>query len=161
HRCRHAGGHALRPDRSGVDGIGFSARTQSDAASGMSALPAEALSAAPSRLHGMARRSSGDCRGARSARGAQTRPGLRRMLIVRDKVRIDAPYREALERAGLGSTDAVLNCFGDRLVAWSRGSDSVFVSLPESSSAVYVKRYHYQPLRRRVRLALRGTLLGR
>ncbi len=73
-----------------------------------------------------------------------------------DRMRVDAPYRAMLGEAGLSSVPAVARLIGDRIAAWSRSSDTVYVSLPRSNSAVYVKRYHYVTWKRRLRAALRG-----
>ncbi|MCK6456296.1 MAG: lipopolysaccharide kinase InaA family protein [Phycisphaerae bacterium] len=81
------------------------------------------------------------------------------MIVETDRMHVDSPYRQAIAEAGLASVEAVLTTLGDRLVAWSRTSDTIFASLPRSNTGVYIKRYHYPRWRQRVRLALRGTVL--
>ncbi|MFO0972234.1 MAG: lipopolysaccharide kinase InaA family protein [Phycisphaerae bacterium] len=81
------------------------------------------------------------------------------MIVERDHMRIDPAYRVALADAGLATPGAILAMPGDRLVAWSRSSDTVFQLLAPSNLAVYVKRYHYPTLGKRMRVALRGGLL--
>ncbi len=81
------------------------------------------------------------------------------MIAEYTRLHIDPPYRPALADAGLATVDGVLGALGDRLVAWSRTTDTVYASLPRSNLAVYIKRYHYPRLRQRVRSALRGTWL--
>lgn len=81
------------------------------------------------------------------------------MITEHDHIRIDPPYRAALTEAGLASVEAVLSTLGDRLVAWSKSSDTVYAELPRTNLAVYVKRYHYPRFGQRVRLAFRGSLL--
>lgn len=81
------------------------------------------------------------------------------MLFDRDHLFIDRPFRELLARARLDSVTAVLACLGDRLAAWSRSSDTIFVSLPETATGIYIKRYHYPRWRLRFRGMFRGTFL--
>jgi tRNA A-37 threonylcarbamoyl transferase component Bud32 len=82
------------------------------------------------------------------------------MIIESDTMHIDAPYRAMLTETGLTSVPAVLSCMGDRLVAWSRSTDTIYTALPRSKSAIYVKRFHFPRWGVRLRSALRGTLLG-
>jgi tRNA A-37 threonylcarbamoyl transferase component Bud32 len=70
---------------------------------------------------------------------------------------IAPPFRGRLAAAGLNRVGAVLDCFGDRLAAWSRTTDSIWCRLPDRQGAIYVKRYHYPRWRHRLRGALRGT----
>jgi tRNA A-37 threonylcarbamoyl transferase component Bud32 len=78
-------------------------------------------------------------------------------MFMSDRLFIDPPFRDLLHGAGLESVPAVLACVGDRLAAWSRTSDAVFVDLPDHFSGVYLKRYHYPRWRQRIRAMLRGT----
>lgn len=78
---------------------------------------------------------------------------------MNDSMLIDTPFRERLQRAGLDSVQAVLNCVGDRLAAWSRTTDTVLVKLPGRDGSIYIKRYHYPRWRQRLRGMLRGTFL--
>ena len=79
------------------------------------------------------------------------------MIFVRDHLFIDRPFRDLLERARLDSVAAVLASTGDRLAAWSRTSDTIFVTLSDSATGAYVKRYHYPRWRQRIRGMFRGT----
>lgn len=79
------------------------------------------------------------------------------MIFARDKLFIDRPFRELLERSRLDSVAAVLACPGDRLAAWSRTSDTIYVTLPDSATGAYIKRYHYPRWRQRIRGMFRGT----
>jgi tRNA A-37 threonylcarbamoyl transferase component Bud32 len=78
-------------------------------------------------------------------------------MLVRDYIRIDAPFSEQLQRARLDSVNAVLACTGDRLAAWSRTSDTIWCNLPSAHSSVFVKRYHYPRWSHRLRGMFRGT----
>lgn len=70
---------------------------------------------------------------------------------------------ETLRRAGLDTVDRALKHLGDRVVAWSRSTDTIRVSLPdaEGGGAVFVKRYHFLRWRKRIKAALRGSFFGR
>ncbi len=81
------------------------------------------------------------------------------MIVEHERMRIDPAYRAALTEAGLSSVTAVLGTLGDRLAAWSRTTDTVYISLPRSNLAVFLKRYHYPRWSSRMRLAFRGTLV--
>lgn len=81
-------------------------------------------------------------------------------MFVSERIVIDAPFRDQLQRASLDSVRAVLACMGDRLAAWSRTSDTILVFLPGDASSVYIKRYHYPRWRQRFRGMLRGTFFG-
>jgi len=76
---------------------------------------------------------------------------------VSDLLWIDKPFREHLKQAGLDSVPAVLNCVGHRLAAWSRTSDTIRFDLPDRSTSVYIKRYHYPRWKQRLRGAFRST----
>ncbi|HWL94825.1 MAG TPA: lipopolysaccharide kinase InaA family protein [Phycisphaerae bacterium] len=78
-------------------------------------------------------------------------------MIVTNHMTIVRAYREQLGRAGLESVDAVLNCVGDQLAAWSRSTDTIRVDVADGASTLYVKRYHYPRWRHRLRGMLRGT----
>lgn len=80
-------------------------------------------------------------------------------MLIRDYIHIDTPFRDRLERAGLSTVQAVLQCPGDRLAAWSRTSDAISLKLAASEGSIYIKRYHYPTWRQRVRGMLRGTWL--
>lgn len=81
------------------------------------------------------------------------------MLVTHDRMRIEWPFRAALAGAGLARVAEVLATLGDRLVAWSRTSDTVYQHLAPTNLAVYVKRYHYATLSKQLRVALRGGML--
>lgn len=85
------------------------------------------------------------------------------MTTHRDSLRINPLDRDALRRAGLDSADALLKCLGDRIVAWSRSTDTVRVDLPESAGggSLYVKRYHHLRWKPRIKAMLRGAFFGR
>ncbi|MFH1419194.1 MAG: lipopolysaccharide kinase InaA family protein [Planctomycetota bacterium] len=81
------------------------------------------------------------------------------MMLTRDYVWIDPPFRDHLRRAGLECVASVLACTGNRLAAWSRTTDTIWQDLIGSSSSVYIKRYHYPRCSDRLRGAFRGTFL--
>ncbi len=74
-----------------------------------------------------------------------------------DRMVIDPPFRDHLERAGVDTVSAVLACVGDRLAAWSRTTDTIWRRMPEGVSSIYIKRYHYPRWRQRLKGAFRGT----
>lgn len=78
---------------------------------------------------------------------------------MKDRVFFDPPFRELLAQARLDTVSRVLACMGDRLAAWSRTSDTVFVRPPGSMCSVFVKRYYYPRWSQRVKGMLRGTFL--
>lgn len=74
------------------------------------------------------------------------------------------PFRRVLEANGLATPAALMQVSGDRLVAWSRSSDAVEITLTQGVPApltVFVKRYYYATAGRRLRVSLRGAWLGR
>ncbi len=81
-------------------------------------------------------------------------------MISTDYMVVDAPFRKQLACAKLDSVQAVLRCIGDRLAAWSRTTDVIYLKLPGSESAVYVKRYHYPRWRQRIEAMFRGTFFN-
>jgi len=85
------------------------------------------------------------------------------MPLYRDTIHIEPAYHERLRRAGLDSTDRVLKCIGNQVVAWSRSSDAVRADLPAEAggNAVFIKRYHHLRWRKRIRVMFRGTFFGR
>src|SRR5262249_21879278 len=89
----------------------------------------------------------------------QRRVRERSMIVERHRLHVDPPYRAALAEANMASVPGLLGTLGDRLVAWSRTTDTVCLTLPRSHLAVYLKRDHYPRFASRLRLALRGTLL--
>ncbi len=81
------------------------------------------------------------------------------MMLTRDYIWIDPPFRDHLHRADLDHVASVLACMGNRLAAWSRTTDTIWQDLIGSSSSVYIKRYHYPRWSHRLRGAFRGTFL--
>lgn len=67
--------------------------------------------------------------------------------------------RRLVQALGLHSTSDVIRAMGDRVVAWSRTTDTICVERRERS--IYVKRYRYPRWRHRLRGMFRGTLLGK
>lgn len=78
-------------------------------------------------------------------------------IATSNSLTIDRPYGEQLRRCGLDSVPALLACVGHRLAAWSRSSDTIRYDLPDGSSQIYIKRYHYPRWRQRIRGMFRGT----
>jgi hypothetical protein len=74
---------------------------------------------------------------------------------------VDPAYADTLAACGLGSIAAVLERVEGQIVAWSRTTDTLFVPGPGGQPGVYVKRCGYPSLRKRMRGAFRGTLLGK
>lgn len=82
------------------------------------------------------------------------------MILKSEHIRIDPAYRDALTQCGLVTVDAILDRTGDRVVAWSRTTDTVYVASGEAQPGFYVKRYFYRSWRKRMRGMLRGTFFG-
>lgn len=80
--------------------------------------------------------------------------------ITSDHVKIDPAYRAELERCGLGTVDEILAHLGDRVAAWSRTTDSIYVRGRDGRPGFYVKRYFYTGWRKRFRSFFRGVFLG-
>lgn len=59
---------------------------------------------------------------------------------------------------GLRSTADIIRTLGDRVVAWSRTTDTI--RLGDGDHTIYVKRYRYPRWKHRVRGMFRGTLFG-
>jgi tRNA A-37 threonylcarbamoyl transferase component Bud32 len=85
------------------------------------------------------------------------------MPLYHDTICIEPAYRERLRRARLDSTERVLKCIGDQIVAWSRSTDAVRADLPPEAGGgtVFIKRYHHPRWRKRIKVMLRGTFFGR
>ncbi len=77
----------------------------------------------------------------------------------RDFMYVEPAYAEALSQAGLNTVEAVLNCTGDRLSAWSRTTDTIQIQLTPGLR-VFVKRYHYPRWQNRIKAMFRGTFFG-
>lgn len=82
---------------------------------------------------------------------------MSRRMFETDRMTIDPPFRESLERAGLAHVSSLLTCVGDRLAAWSRTTDTIWRRMGPDDSPIYIKRYHYPRWRQRVRGMFRGT----
>jgi hypothetical protein len=82
------------------------------------------------------------------------------MLSCGDFIRIDPAYYERLRACGLERVESILSRVEGRVAAWSRTTDTVFVRDPLGGPGFYLKRYYYPTFRKRLRSALRGTLLG-
>lgn len=83
------------------------------------------------------------------------------MLPSTDALHIEPPYRQRLRALGLGRLGDILARVDDRVVAWSRTTETTFVPGEAGSPGFYVKRYYYPSFGRRLRAALRGTLIGK
>jgi hypothetical protein len=81
-------------------------------------------------------------------------------MIHSDTLRIEPAYADALAARGLRTAADVLAHMGERVVAWSRTTDTVFVAGCAGQPGFYVKRYFYPRWRHRLRGALRGTFFG-
>ncbi len=79
--------------------------------------------------------------------------------LDQDVLHIDPAFAGTLGRAGLDDVQAVLDCVGDRLAAWSRTTDTIEV-LTGGGRSVFVKRYHYPRWKNRIKGTFRGTFFG-
>jgi len=82
-------------------------------------------------------------------------------MSLREYMHIEPPYRDALRASRLARVRDVLHAVDGRIAAWSRTTDTLYVPNALGGPGFYVKRYRYPTWRKRVRGALRGTLLGR
>jgi hypothetical protein len=82
------------------------------------------------------------------------------MPAYRDTLHVAPECTEWLHQRGLSTVQELLDCLGDRVVAWSRSSDTIQVQIGQRPWFLYVKRYHYATRARRIRGLLRGVLLG-
>jgi hypothetical protein len=82
------------------------------------------------------------------------------MPTYRDTLHVDPECAEWLHERGLSTMQGLLECLGDRVLAWSRSSDTIRVQAGCPSRCLYVKRYHYATRARQMRGLLRGVLLG-
>ncbi|MCG3127664.1 MAG: 3-deoxy-D-manno-octulosonic acid kinase [Phycisphaerae bacterium] len=80
--------------------------------------------------------------------------------ITSDQLKIDPAYRAELARCGLGTVDEILAHLGDRVAAWSRTTDSIYVRARDGRPGFYVKRYFYSRWRKRFRSFFRGVFFG-
>ncbi len=83
------------------------------------------------------------------------------MLLESDHMRIDPAYRAALKACGLDTVQRVIERIDGAVAAWSRSTETLHIPAPDGGVGFYVKRYYYASWSRRLRCALRGTLLGR
>lgn len=81
-------------------------------------------------------------------------------MLHSDHLRTDSAYDARLALCGLRSVDEILSRIGDRVAAWSRTTDTVFIHSPDGSPGFYLKRYVYPGWSKRVRGMFRGTFLG-
>lgn len=81
-------------------------------------------------------------------------------MFYSDSIKIDPAYRERLEQVGLAGVPDILARLGERVAAWSRTTDTVYVRGPAGQPGFYLKRYLYPRWRKRLRGALRGTVVG-
>ncbi len=88
-----------------------------------------------------------------------TRRG-RMETAISDHVRIDPLYRAALEACDLHTVDGALRRVEGRVVAWSRTTDTLHVPGTDDAPGFFLKRFFYPHWGKRLRGALRGTLLG-
>lgn len=82
------------------------------------------------------------------------------MLIRDDFMQTDPAYAQRLRTCGLDRVETVLARSDDRVAAWSRTTDTVYVADPAGGPGFYLKRYYYPTWRKRWRGALRGTFFG-
>ena len=81
-------------------------------------------------------------------------------MLQTDHIRIDPAYREQLCACSLDRVERVLARCAGRVAAWSRTTDSLYVSARPERPGFYVKRYYYPNWRQRLRGVLRGTFFG-
>lgn len=82
------------------------------------------------------------------------------MLIHGDKVVQDRAFVERLHAAGLDRVDRVLLTPHDRVVAWSRSSETAHIPGEKGVPGFYLKQYLYAPWMKRLRGFFRGTFFG-
>lgn len=80
--------------------------------------------------------------------------------MITDQLSVDPAYREALAERGLGNVEEILRRLGDRITAWSRSTDTVYVGRPGGKPGFYLKRYYHTTWRKQVRGFFRGTFFG-
>ena len=81
-------------------------------------------------------------------------------MIHTDHIRTDSAYDGRLERCGLRTVSEILSRIGDRVAAWSRTTDTIYVRTENGQPGFYVKRYAYPRWQNRLRGMFRGTFLG-
>ncbi len=81
-------------------------------------------------------------------------------LNRQDSMRVDPAYEAALLRCGLNTVELALARVEGRVVAWSRTTDTLFITGCGCCPGFYLKRYFYPRWRNRLRGMMRGTLLG-
>ena len=81
-------------------------------------------------------------------------------MLETDHVYIDPAYRDELRACALDRVDSILARTAGRVAAWSRTTDTLYVSTDTDSPGFYVKRYYYPSWRKRLRGVLRGTFFG-
>ncbi len=81
-------------------------------------------------------------------------------MWVTEQMRIDPAYRARLAACGLDSVSRVLARIDGRVAAWSRTTDTLYVSGADGAPGFYVKRHYFPHWSNRLRGMLRGTFLG-
>ncbi len=81
------------------------------------------------------------------------------MLEV-NHMRSDPAYRERLAACGLDTVRGVLERVEGRVAAWSRTTDTLYVSGPGDTPGFYVKRHFFPTWIKRLRGTFRGTFFG-
>lgn len=80
-------------------------------------------------------------------------------MIFTEHMHIDPVYRERLQACGLNSVQRVLTCVDGRIAAWSRTTDTLYVSGGDVPG-FYVKRHFFPTWTKRLRGMFRGTFFG-
>ena len=82
-------------------------------------------------------------------------------MIHTDHMRIDPAYLQRMHACGLDSVERVLSRTEGRVAAWSRSTETLYVSCADGEPGFYVKRYYYAAWNKRIRGMFRGTFFGK
>lgn len=80
-------------------------------------------------------------------------------MLRTDCMKMTDDGRRLTASLGVRSTADVIRTLGDRVVAWSRTTDTIRIG--DGERTIYVKRYRYPRWRHRLRGMFRGTLMGK
>lgn len=81
-------------------------------------------------------------------------------MLVTEHMRIDPAYADRLRACGLDRVERCLAQVDGVVAAWSRTTDTTYVSPTLGAAGFYLKRYYYPRWRNRLRGAFRGTFFG-
>jgi hypothetical protein len=81
-------------------------------------------------------------------------------MFSTEHMRTDPAYSERLHACGLDTVGRVLARVEGCVAAWSRTTDTLFVSGADGTPGFYVKRYFFPNWTKRLRGTLRGTFFG-